>query len=131
MDNLNNSEKKLREKIEEIRTIYLDSKQAQPIGKKYQNYQKMNILVNNAKQFIESLQKEISEIEPPKNDKLNLSKVNELVDLLSMPNLKFDEVLYIVSELKKISARLPKTAHITNNIEKEVIYEEEEVDSFE
>ena len=77
-----------------------------------------------ASQLIENLQNQISKLDTIKADNPRIEKINCFIDLLTNGNLDFDETMNIINELCAISAGIPTTTQIFDNIEQEVIYEE-------
>ncbi|XWV24965.1 hypothetical protein QJ856_gp0814 [Tupanvirus deep ocean] len=125
------SSKRLNGIMEEIALISIDTqnlgKKPLQMEKKLQNYTKGNLLIDEATQLIEKLEQEIQNIDFSKADKSQINKVNEYIDLLQRTNPRFDEVMYIVEQLKAISSGLPLTTEIHDNIEQEVVHEHEEI----
>lgn len=123
-------DKKLKNILDQISMIYLDSQKKQTLEKKLENYNKSNILINEASQLIELLKKEVINIniqQPSDSSKQSHSKINEYISLLENRNPRFDEVLYIIQQLKSMETELNSTSKITDHVDNEVIYEEEEV----
>jgi len=133
------NERRLNDIIVEIQKIYLESRETKLVSKKYENYNIGTKLINEAKELIENLQKEINimcdtnnnPIGSTNNSNMQINRLNEYIDLLSHPNLNFSEVMHIIGELKAINGNLPTKPKINENIEKEVFYVEELVDEFE
>ena len=73
--------------------------------------------------------KKISNIDSKKVDPSQEGNLNKFIDILSL-GTDFDETLYIADRLMSISAGIPSVTEIVDNVEKEVIYEENEVDGF-
>ncbi|XWV26215.1 hypothetical protein QJ857_gp0861 [Tupanvirus soda lake] len=125
------SSKRLNSIMDEIALISIDTqnlgKKPLQMEKKLQNYTKGNILIEEATQLIEKLEQEIQNMDFSKADKSQINKVNEYIDILQRTNPRFDEVMYIVEQLKAISAGLPVTTEIHDHIENEVIHEHEEI----
>ena len=123
------SSKRLNTIMNEIQMVYIDSqnlgKKPVQLEKKIQNYTQGTLLINEASELIEALEHEIQNLNMAKADKSLITKVNEFNDLLSRTNPRFDEVMYIVDQLRSIDAGLPINAEILNDIEQEIIYEEE------
>lgn len=122
---MENSSKKLQDIMSQIQIIYMDSKQKITFEKKLENYEKANLYINEAVQLIEKLQNDINNINNTKTDPAQIARVNQFIDMLSMNNPKFEEVLYIVQQLRAINAGLPTTTQITDNVEQEIIYDEQ------
>lgn len=118
--------KRLNDIMSEIKLIYLECQEKNKVSlqKKYENYNKSVLLINEAKQLIDSLQKEITSLDTSKADKSQVCNANKLIDLLSVPNLNFAELLDITKELKNICAGLPNMAQVINNVAEEIMYEE-------
>jgi hypothetical protein len=114
--------------MSEISMICIDSQKKLTLEKKLENYTKGTLLISEANELIEKLQNEITNMDTSKINKTNFGKVNEYIDLLSVNNPNFDEVLYIIEQFRAINSGLPVTAQINDNIEQEVIYEEHEVE---
>jgi len=94
-----------------------------------ENYNKGIILIGEAKQLIDSLQKEINSLDTSNMAPSQTGDVNRLISLLEIPSLNFREVMTIVQELRSISAGVKTASNVTNNIEGQVIYEEQDVDT--
>lgn len=135
-DRMENSESRLKDLMQQIEHIYLESKEASTT-QKYKNYQKITLLVEEAKKLIGSLQKEISGMhQPPEPEdegdrRAYLKKMNRIAGLLGAPNLNLGELSSIVAEFKKTNSLLPQNATIHDNVENEVVYENEEIEVFE
>lgn len=102
---------------------------------KYTTYQKLRPLVDESKRLIEELQKEIAEIknlDTTSNEQsvFNYRKIFKLIELLSSPHLKFDEIASCISEIKLISSVIPDKPAIHENVEESAIYEVEDVEDF-
>lgn len=118
--------KRLNDIITQISIISIESQKKLSFEKKMENYNKGNLLINEATQLIEKLQDEIMNINTSKIDKSNISRLDEYINILSTNNPKFDEIIYIVKELYCMSSGLPLTAQINDNVDQEVIYEHNE-----
>ncbi len=125
------SSKKLEKNLKEIDMILIDAhnsgKFPVQLEKKLQNYKKGTLLIEETVQLIEDMKEEIKNLDITKADKTQNSKINELIDLLSIPNQKFDQVLYLVEQLRAICAGIPTSSKIHDITDQEVIYEELEV----
>jgi hypothetical protein len=125
------SSKRLDKILNEISTIYIDSHQSSKtptqLSKKLQNYTKGTLLIDEAVQLIEKLQEEIKNMDTTKADKSHSSKINQYIDLLSISNQKFDNVLNLVEQFRGICSGIPNSTEIFDNIDQEVIYEEQEI----
>ena len=124
---MENSDQRLTGLMSDISLIYLESKEKQTLQKKLENYTNGMTLINEAKQAIESLQTQVANLDMGNADKTQIANANRLIEILSTPNLNFKEVMNIVQQLRQISAGLPNAPKITNNTEKEVIYEMQDV----
>jgi hypothetical protein len=96
---------------------------------KLQNYAQGNILIEESLNLITQMEQEIKNLNTSKIDKSQISKINEYIDILQNKNPKFDETLYIVEQLQMISNGFPLSNEIHDNIDGEVIYEEQEIDT--
>lgn len=116
---------KLGKIITDIELLYIDSKNVSktPLSteKKYQNYLKGSILIEEATRLLDKLQDEITKLDTSQADTSQISKINEYIDLLSKPGLSFDNVLQIVQDLKSISKGLPVGTKVHDYIEKEIV----------
>lgn len=127
---MENSDQRLVELMKDISLIYVEAKDKQTLQKKLESYTNGTTLINEAEQLLESLQNQIANLDMAKADKSQISNANKLIELLSTPNLNFKEVMGMIQQLRQISAGLPNTSHITDNMEKDVvIYEERDVDA--
>lgn len=130
-EKMETSSKKLENILKDVDMILLDShnnsKFPVTLEKKLQNYKKGTLLIDEAVQLIENMKEEIKNLDTSKADKSQSSKINQFIDLLSIPNQKFDQVLYLVEQLHTICAGIPTTAQIHDIVDQEVIYEELEV----
>ena len=115
--------------MNEIQMVHIDShnlgKKPRQLEKKLQNHAQGTLLIDEADQLINALEHEIQNLSMVKADKSLIAKVNEFNDLLSRTNPKFDEVMYIVEQMRAIDAGLPTSTEILDGIEQEIIYEEE------
>ena len=126
---MENSEKKLLGLINEINLIYLAAQDKQTLQTKLKNYNNSLTLLANAKQLIDSLQNEITQMDSSGVDKTKMNSVNHLIDIMDNMSTKFSEVVNVVQDLKKIKNGLPITSNVHDNMEKEVvIYEEQDID---
>lgn len=121
------SEKRLTAIMNDIMMIYTDTQKTLHISKKMENYQKCCILVKEAKNLINKLEKEIEELDTIKDIDTNFEKMKELTILLDLPHLKCSELMNIISKIKAIYNGLPTESHIMSGLENDIIYEEHEV----
>lgn len=127
---MENSEQKLNEYMTQITSIYAESVNEKILEKKFANYNQITILVTESKKLIDELLNEIKNIDVNISDTTKIANINELVSVLDgKPN--FSETMYVVNEFQKIMNSLPQLSTINDNIEKDVIYEEQIVDTFE
>ncbi len=127
---MENSEQKLNEYMTQITSIYDESVNEKILEKKFANYNQITILVTESKKLIDELLNEIKNIDVNISDTTKIANINELVSVLDgKPN--FSETMYVVNEFQKIMNSLPQLSTINDNIEKDVIYEEQIVDTFE
>lgn len=119
------SNSKLCNIINEIDAIYVDSVNKNTYYDKLDNYTRINNLTNEAKQLIENLKNEISNFNfnVLAEDNLPLDKINGYIDLLNVPNLKFNEIIDIVNELRKINLHIPTVGVVIEHIEQETMQE--------
>ena len=123
------SSKRLSDIMSEITMICVDSqnlKNRAGLEKKMEYYTKGNLLIDEATQLLTKLENDIARLDTTNADISQINRVNDLIDMLSEKNPRFDEVLYIVEQLRAISAGLPATMEFVDNIEKEIIYDETE-----
>ena len=124
-----NNNKKLTDLMNEISVMYVESIGTLTMQKKMENYNKASIMIEEAEKLIDTLQKEITDLPQNKITKIKMSRIiNELVKFLEAPQLKFSEVLSIVQELRTICNSLPTSVHVSNNLEQEIVYEENDVE---
>ena len=132
------SEQRLNQLLAEISVMCLESKDKLSLEKKFQIYNKSNILISEASKLIEAMEKEISNIDTSKVDNTQMDKAHQFIDLLSSGCLNFDQIIYVVQQLKLISIGLPCrpkiTDHIdrdiikiTDHIDRDIIYEEQDI----
>ena len=120
-------EQKLISLISEIDLIYIESKRKLPLTKKYENYNKIILLVGEAKKLIDLMQIEISNLDTSKVNKSQDSNLDRLIELLSLPNLNFTNLMAIDEQFRSISAGLPVSAEINDNVEKEVMIYDDDI----
>lgn len=116
------SSKRLNNIMAQISMISIESQKKLTLEKKLENYTKGSLLINEATQLIEKMQDDIKNLDTSKIDKLNMVKINEFIKLLTTSNPNFDEVLFIVEQLRALSSDLPKITEITDNVDREIIY---------
>jgi len=125
------SEKRLNKIMSQIQMIYLDSQNSpkdKNMEKKIENYNKSSLLIGEASNLIDSLQKEISTMDTTNASRPEIERANQLVDMLTNSNPRFDEILHIVQQLRSISEGIPNSAKIIDNINNEIIHIEEEIE---
>lgn len=121
---------RLNKLITDIELIYLEatSSSKQPLKKKLEQYNQGMILLREAKPLVDALQNEITNLDLSKADLSQMDQASRLIKLMSVPNLKFQEILPIVKQLKEISTGVPQHAIVNDHIEKEAILYEEDAD---
>lgn len=81
-------------------------------------------LITQSKKIIEELDKEISDLNIQSVEDLgnnyDENKLDDYIKILSLPNPKFSEVLYITRYLKNINSNMPKEINIQDNIENDI-----------
>jgi len=119
------SNKRLNNILNQIEMLYIDSHNNKlSLQRKLENYNKSSIFITQATQLIEKMQSEIQNLDTSKIDNSQNSKINELINMLSIKNTNFDQVIYIVEQLRAISSGQPIATEIIENVDQEVIYEE-------
>jgi|SRR5271154_1926912 len=127
---MENSEHKLNDLMSQIMCIYTESMSEKTLEKKFANYNQVNILITETKKLIDELLNEVKNININISDPTKISNINELISILDVePN--FGETMHVIKEFHKIMNSLPHISTINDNIEKDVIYEEQIVDTFE
>jgi hypothetical protein len=117
--------------LNEVKTLYINSKESKSLDQKQKNYQKSTLLINKGKEQIENLKKEIADLDTSQCTPNQILEADKLIELLNAPNLNFKEVMHIVKQLKGIVSGIPLTSRVSDNIQEHAIYEEEDVESFE
>lgn len=116
---------KLGKIIADIELLYIDSKNVpktpSSTEKKYQNYLKGSILIEEATRLLDKLQEEIIKLDTSEVEPSQVIRIHEYLELLSKPGLSFDNVLQIVQDLKSISKGLPVGTKVYDHIEKEIV----------
>jgi len=127
---MESTEQKLNDYMSQISCIYAESINEKTLEKKFATHNQVNILITEAKKLIDELLNEIKNINVNISDSTKIANINELISILDVaPN--FSETMYVVHEFHKIMNSLPQISTINDNIEKDVIYEEQIVDTFE
>ncbi|BCS83186.1 hypothetical protein QLL95_gp0937 [Cotonvirus japonicus] len=112
--------KKIEENLKTIEIIQINSRNIKTFNSKVEQYNS-SVIINETKKLIEILLKELDNFElplgSPKNDKLD-----EFINLLSIPNLKFTETLDLLKELLLIDNSLPNKTTIKDNVQDDIIY---------
>lgn len=115
------SDRELRRLITEIKSIYCDYHGKKiSLSKKIENYRKSYLLIQQAEHIIDELKQEMGKINT-EHAKTDIKYVADLTALLEMPHLKFDEILYIVNQLRAMSNGLPIDASIVEHVETAVV----------
>jgi len=125
------SSKRLDEIMKEINTIHIEARNPEinrSLEKKLQNYNKANILVEEATQLLNKMEIDIQKLDANQIDSSSIFKINDWIEWLTDRTLKFDEVVYIITQLQAIASGLPSDAEFIDNVDQEIIYEEEEQD---
>lgn len=104
--------------MDDISLIYIEGQESQSLQKKMENYNRGIKLISEAKEILNSMQKDIANLAPDKFDSSHVNNINHFVDLLSNPGLKLGELIYIVNYLKQVNASLPTTIQINDHVEK-------------
>jgi hypothetical protein len=118
--------KRLENILSDLSVICVESQRHTTLKQKFVNREKAQILVREATELLDNLQEEIKKFDE-KN--VNSGQLNRYIDLLTN-NSNFDETLYVVNMLRSINAGVPTKSEITNNVEQEVIYEEQDINDF-
>nr|QZX43099.1 hypothetical protein [Mimivirus sp.] len=81
-------------------------------------------LITQSKKMIEELDKEIADLNIQSSADLennyDENKLDNYIKMLSLPNPKFSEVLYIAKYLKNIDSNTSKEINIQDNIENDI-----------
>ena len=121
------SEQRLIEIISQVKVIYLDAKNKN-FSQRLENYRKCNLLVEEASRLIDNLQNEITNMDLRKATREQIQQSEKSVEFLTIPNLRFDEAMYVMKDLRSVELGLPFNPEIIDHIEKQVVYEEQEVE---
>lgn len=117
------SNKRLDNIMSQITLIYIDSQKKISLEKKLENYNKGNLLISEALHLIEKMQTDITNLAPSTVNKSQINKIGLYLEMLSMPNPKFDEIMYIIEQLTGVNSGLSTSTQIIDNVEQEVIRE--------
>lgn len=124
------SSKQLKQILLTIESMYVDLKTSntpQTLEKKMTFYKKSNLLINEANNLIKKLESDINNVSI-ENTNANVSHIDTYLNLLSINNLNFDELINILAYLQSISNQYPDAVKIINDIDKEVLYEEIDIE---
>lgn len=130
---MENNNRRLKTIMNEINDIYSQSIETLPLQTKIENYNKGMILIRDAKELIDQLQKDIATITIPTDNKISkdeLQMIEKYSSLLESPGLEFGEILKIVDKIKEIGNGIAHNSQIHDNIQNEVLYVEEEIEDF-
>lgn len=119
---MENTELKLNGLIADIKALQLESMETKHMHKKHENYNKGALLIAEAKKCLDKLQEEIKNLQLVDVSKNDVRMIDQLIDLLDVPNPKITEILYVVTQLKSFESIMPTKAHITNDIQNEIIH---------
>jgi len=124
------TESRLNDVLDEIAIIYSSYDENNTPLKKINSYNKCSLLITEAKRLIEELKIEIINMDnnPKKASQSQMQQAQTLIDLLQLPGLKFDHLKQIIVSLREIDNEIPSKATIIDNIEKEILYDEVEID---
>lgn len=122
-----NSEQKLVKLINAINIIYIDSNKKSNLKSKLENYRKANILINEANNVIDQIQKDVQDIDISKIDRASNVNIDIFKDIINNGNPNIREVVYAIGQLKSIFTGIPSTQEIINHVDREVIYEEVDI----
>ncbi|AGF85291.1 hypothetical protein QJ854_gp491 [Moumouvirus goulette] len=117
--------KHLESLFKEIEFLEVNSSHTQTYKGRMEDYECAS-LINEASRLITELEKEISETtinNSSDNIKFDETQLDEYIKMLSLPNPKFSDILYISEFLKKGSFLVPKSINIHENMENDVSVE--------
>lgn len=119
------NEKALGELIDQISLTYIDYGTKNTQGK-INSRDECIILVNKAKTKIEDLKIEIINLDKDTKNatKKQIDQVNDLIMYSQLPNLSFDNLRQIITELKAVYNAIPETVNVIHNVEDEIIFDE-------
>ncbi|MEM0354088.1 MAG: hypothetical protein QXW79_00765 [Thermoplasmata archaeon] len=116
------SEQRLLNLMDEISLIYIEGQESQTLQKKMENYNRGMKLISEAKEILNSIQKDIANLDSTKFDSSHVNNINHFLDLLSNPSPKLTELIYIIKYLKNVEASLPTSIQVNDHVEK-VLFE--------
>jgi hypothetical protein len=112
----------LQTEIADIYKVYQLENMA--LSKRIELYNKATMMITEARKLLADLKNEIAATDVTKSvTKNDIANMNKWTDMMSYPNLNFDELLEMVNNIKMISNGLPTTAKIIDNVEHEVIHD--------
>lgn len=126
MENLEQRLTSILVALEKLPIVISDTKH---VHQKHMLYQQGLQYLAEANKILDSLQREVSNVKFD-SEKLSYKLLNDLLLLVNSAQLKWDEIVYIIKQLKIAETSVPTTAKITDNLDKEVIYVERENDDF-
>lgn len=102
----------------DINLLYIESKKALSLENKIEIYNKGSILIKEGEKLIENLENMIENINL--DDKNPSIDINNIIRLLSLPNISFKEVIEIIKDLSYKKNEIPNSIEIID-IENEII----------
>ncbi|AGC01988.1 hypothetical protein H012_gp472 [Acanthamoeba polyphaga moumouvirus] len=117
--------KHLESLFQDIEFLEVNSSQTRTYKGRMEDYECAS-LINEATRLITELEKDISESsikDSQDNIKFDEEQLDEYIKILSLPNPKFSDILYISEFLKKGSYLVPKSINIQENMENDISIE--------
>lgn len=127
---MDSSNKRIDQIMNEMDMIVIDSRNPsfkQTLEKKMINYNKINLLSEEATQLLNKMEMEVGRLDGSHINQSQNMKINDWLDMLNKGHLKTGEIIYIVEQLQAMLQDISSEPDIIDNIEQEIIYEDPEI----
>lgn len=99
------------------------------LDKKMKIQAQYNTEIERQHQLLEELKIELEELEADKTlgNFRDTQKINQIIGLSQLPNIDYNMLKKLTTEIRSIQRSIPTTAKVTVGLEKELYYDESEV----
>lgn len=113
-------EKRYYNIIEQLQLLAIQSKSHNDLYKKDDDYLNAKKLIDEANIYLNSLEDRVKNINISSIQNSSQS-IDDYINMIDVPNPKFNEIIYVITHLQALYNRLPSSAQIIDNIENDMI----------
>lgn len=113
-------EKRYYNIIEQLQLLVIQSKSHNDLYKKDDDYINAKKLIDEANIYLNSLEDRVKNINISSIQNISQS-IDDYINMIDVPNPKFNEIIYVITHLQALYNRLPSSAQIIDNIENDMI----------